>query len=386
MSAACAERRLILLSASVASRRRARLAQARWPADAAGWSRLEQTLRARKLLPTLGPRIVELAEGRASAEFAAGVEQACVAARRQSAFIHLVSLRVLGMLAEAGIPATPLKGPQLSETLYGEHGRRLSGDIDLLVSPERLRAAVDVVCELGYEQPADPVDERGLPLLHFALAHERGELPPVELHWRVHWYEERFARERLLPPSANVARDWRPEPCDELAALLLFYARDGFVDLRAATDLSAWWDAFGERLGPAGLGGLMRSHPELSPALRAAAHAAENVVGLPAARVIGGRTPRLRERAAIRLANPNPLIHERQLYAEMGLIDGLLAPAGGLPAFLRRQVFPPRAVLDQHARHGQRARRRSSLARAVGVLGRYCIATVRIVRPPETSI
>jgi hypothetical protein len=99
------------------------------------------------------------------------------------------------------------------------------------------------------------VQDCGLPLLHFVLVHERGELPPVELHWRVHWYERSFARERLLPPAVDPPGDWRPAPADELAALLLFYARDGFIDLRLASDLGAWWDVHGaelsrELLGP----------------------------------------------------------------------------------------------------------------------------------------
>ena len=46
--------------------------------------------------------------------------------------------------------------------------------------------AVEVVRTLGYAVPTDHVEQGGLPLLHFVLAHERGELPPVELHWRVH--------------------------------------------------------------------------------------------------------------------------------------------------------------------------------------------------------
>ncbi len=127
---------------------------------------------------------------------------------------------------------------------------------------------------LGYGAPTDHIQECGLPLLHFVLTHERGELPPVELHWRVHWYERAFARERPLPPSA-VAGDWRPAPADELAALLLFYASDGFVGLRLASDLGAWWDAYGAELRADGLEELLRSYPALAPVLPTAARAAE---------------------------------------------------------------------------------------------------------------
>ncbi len=70
-------------------------------------------------------------------------------------------------------------------------------------------------------------------------------------------------------------------------------------------------------------------------------------MGLPAARILGGAGKlRLRERMAVRLANPNPHSSRSQLYADMGLIDGLLMPPGGFSAFVRRNVLPPREVLE----------------------------------------
>ncbi len=213
------------------------------------WQRLAGTLQLRRLLTVLGPRILELAEERASDDFAQAVDQAVDAGRRHGAFLQLVSLRVMAMLARRGDSLRPrLKGPLLGEAIYGDPGRRLSSDIDLLVAPEQLQAAVEVVRGLGYGAPTDYVLEDGLPLLHFVLVHERGELPPVELHWRIHWYERSFARERLLPAAVDPRGEWRPAPADELAALLLFYARDGFIDLRLASDLGAWWDVHGAEL------------------------------------------------------------------------------------------------------------------------------------------
>jgi Uncharacterised nucleotidyltransferase len=355
------------------------------------WSRLSETLRVRRLLPTLGPRILELADGRASDGFAEAVEQAIEAGRHQSAFLQLVSQRAMAALANAGIRSTPLKGPRLGEAIYGDLGRRLSGDIDLLVAPQQLRAAVEAMRGLGYGAPADYVERDGLPLLHFALMHERGKLPAVELHWRVHWYERSFAQERLLPPTGTSTPDWRPLPADELVALLLFYARDGFVDLRLATDLSAWWDVMGDQLLPGALDELLDTYPALERAVTVALRAAEEVVGLPAAQIVGGESPPgLRERMALRLANPNPQASESQLYAEMGLIDGLLMPPGGLGGFVRRQLLPPRNVLDEDDRHTPRQRVASSLSTSVrtlvrlGVLGRYGLAMARLVRPPES--
>jgi hypothetical protein len=380
-----AERRLILLSAGTAVRRREMREQAARTMGEVSWSQLAETLGMRRLLPTLGPRILELADGGADDDFGAAVELAVEAARRHSAFLQLISLRIMDMLTGAGIRSTALKGPHLGESIYGDPGRRLSSDIDLLVAPEQLQAAVDVVRGLGYGAPTDYVEAGGLPLLHFVLVHERGDLPPVELHWRVHWYERRFACDRLLPPTLDPARDWRPALGDELAALLLFYARDGFIDLRLASDLSAWWDAHGAGLPPGTLDELLHVYPALARALPTAVAVAEGIVGLPATRLIRDM-PKLdrRERMAVRLANPNPSSSRSQLFADIGLIDGLLTPPGGLGAYVRRQLLPSPQVLREQARHAARRRARSPLGRCAGVLARYGLTTARLVRAPET--
>jgi Uncharacterised nucleotidyltransferase len=376
-----AEDQIVLASAGTSVRRQAARRQASQLAGALDWHALAEKLRARRLLPTLGPRIVELTHGQASEDFTAAVRRSIDAGRLQAAPLVLVSKRVTAALADAGISSTALKGPLLGEAIYGDPARRLSGDIDLLVDPTQLTRAVEVVRELGYSAPGDHVERDGLPLLHFALVHERMELPTVELHWRVHWYERNFARERLLAPLEQATEDWRPAPVDELAALLLFYARDGFMGLRLATDLSAWWDAFGAELRPGALGELLRCFPALARVLVVASSVAEKVVGLPAAEIIGAR-PRLapREFLAGRLANPNPRGSDAQVFADMGLIDGLLAPAGGFFAFLKRQVILPREVLQRRASGAGEPRASSPLGHSARVLARYVLAMTRVLR------
>ncbi|MGZ4330333.1 MAG: hypothetical protein ACXVXL_20250 [Solirubrobacteraceae bacterium] len=68
-------------------------------------------------------------------------------------------------------------------------------------------------------------------------------MPRVELHWRVHWYEDRFAADALEPAERPVARaPLRMLPADGLATLTLIYARDGLSGLRTPADIAAWWD------------------------------------------------------------------------------------------------------------------------------------------------
>jgi hypothetical protein len=382
---ALAERQLILLSAGTADRRlRMRETAARLAAEV-DWARLAVTLQVRKLLPTLGPRIVELAKGGAPDSFTADVERALATGRRQGTLLQLVCARATDELAKAGIRSTPLKGPLLADALYGDIGRRISTDVDLLVAPENLYEAVDVVRKLGYSAPADHVEESGLPTMHFALPHERNEWPPVEIHWRIHWYERNFARERLLPPDPATVGSWRPAPADEFAMLLLFYSRDGFVDLRLASDLGAWWDSFGQQTERDAVQAVLAAYPALAPALKAAAIVAEETVGLPAKQLVGdGVSLRVRERMAIRLANPNPRSRRSQLHADMGLVDWLLMPPGGFREFVRRQVLLPREVFDNLSRQTPGWRSKSPLRHGAHILARYGLATIRVVRKPET--
>jgi hypothetical protein len=379
-----AEEQLILLSAGTAERRHAVLGQVEELRTVVDWSLMADLLRERRLLPLLGPRLVELAEGHAGNQFAATVNQALDAGRRHGVFLQMIATRVAGALADAEIRCAALKGPALSEMLHGDPGRRISSDVDLLVAHEQLHDAVDVVRGLGYTAPTDSIDQQGLPLLHFALIHEHGLLPPIELHWRIHWYERSFAGERLLPPDGEFTDAWRPAAIDELAALLLFYARDGFIDLRLATDLSAWWDAFGARLDPGALDRLIRAYPALEHVLRAAVKVAENIVGLQLPTPAGKKVKlNGRSHVAVRLATPYPHVSEAQLLADVGLIDGLLTPRGGFRAFLRRRLIPPPEVLREHARRTQRRRASSSLGHSIRVLARYALAMGTLLRTPN---
>ncbi len=375
-----AEDQLVLLSIGTAARRARTRERAERLAAIVDWTLLVELLRKRRLLTLLGPRLQVLAPAAVAEQFASEVRTALEAGSRHGGFLELIAERVNGALSEAGIRCTPLKGPALSRMLYGDPGRRPSGDIDVLVAREQLQDAVRVVGELGYGAPGDHVDERGLPRLHFTMDHTRGQLPPVELHWRIHWYEDRYAGERLLAPAGRPAAGWRVAPIDELVALLLFYARDGFINLRHATDLGAWWDTFSEALPAAALEDTIADYPALAPALLVAATIAERAVGLPLERLLAQRRELgVRPRLAIRLAAPNPHASLTQLYADMSLIDGLLAPPGDLMAFFRRQVLPPRAVLREHASKEQRQRASTRAGHGMRVLARYGLAMARLL-------
>lgn len=373
------ERELARLSAATRARREADAERLERLAGAVDWSALTQLLLAGRVLTMLGPRILATGGERANDEFQAELAATLERGRHQEVLLQLAGGLAMDALAKAGIRSAALKGPLLGEAIYGEPGRRPSSDVDLLVPAGDLHSAVEVARELGYEGPIDRPMADGLPLLHFSLTHKSGELPPLELHWRIHWYERRFARERLLPPSPESPNDWRPAPEDELAALLLYYARDGFTGLRQACDLGAWWDRFGTEVRDGALDETSAAYPELTPALTAALARARSAVGLP------GSLSRLelgsRQRIAVRLATREPVYRSKeQLFADIGLIDGLLTPPGGLPAFVRRQVVPPREVIRERAEKDGDAPVASPFAYGISALARFALALASL--PP----
>ncbi len=379
-----AEREMALLSAGTEARREASGERLDRLAEIVDWSRLAQLLAGGRVLGVLGPRIAAIAGGRAGSEFKAALAASLESGRHQEVLLQLAGARAMDAFAGAGIRVAALKGPLLGEAIYAEPGRRPSSDVDLLVAAEDLAAAVGIARELGYEEPEDHVAADGLPLLHFSLAHAHGQLPPLELHWRIHWYERRFAHDRLLPPSPASPNDWRAAPADELAALLLYYARDGFTGLRQASDLGAWWDRFGLEVEDGALEKIGGAYPELRPALAVAMRRAQVTVGLP--RSTSRRELGSRERIAGRLAARAPVYHSsEQLFAEIGLIDGLLTPPGGLEAFARRQVVPPREVIRERAQKSGNERVASTVMYGLSVLARFSLALVRLLRPARSE-
>jgi hypothetical protein len=186
---------------------------------------------------------------------------------------------------------------------------------------------------MGWTHQCDTSRAAPLPALHESLAHPT--LPRVELHWRIHWYETRFAADAL----ARAVRVGPHEPLvmlpgDGLAALILFYARDGFAGLRMPADAAAWWDT---RCAGLNADKIIEEtairYPELGGALRLGAEMLGALVGLPTCQ----RTESVRLRAAGELATPFQEITLAEARAKVGLVDLLLAPPGGARAALRRE-------------------------------------------------
>jgi hypothetical protein len=246
---------------------------------------------------------------------------------------ELTTLALLEALEGAGIPALALKGSVLARELYGDVGVRTAGDIDILVAPGDLTGAVEVVARMGWAHQAASARVTSLPVLHETLTHL--SLPRVELHWRVHWYETRFAADAL--DRAQRSGPHEPlmmTPADGLAALTLFYARDGFAGLRMPADAAAWCDARCQGLDVDGaIADTTGCYPELAAPLRVGTELLGALAGVPTSR----RADAYRLRVAAELATPFEEVTVAEARAKVGMVDLLLAPPRGARAALRRE-------------------------------------------------
>jgi hypothetical protein len=118
-------------------------------------------------------------------------------------------VRVLAQLESRGIPALPLKGPVLAETLYGEVTQRQFGDLDILVHEEDVLRAKTALLDLGFKPGIELAPNQERDFVHagyecpFDSAHSANLL---ELQWQI------------LPRFYSVAFDVRDlfERADEI--------------------------------------------------------------------------------------------------------------------------------------------------------------------------
>lgn len=338
-----AARDLVVGTLATAARRSAALTGAAGRATAADWRAAGAELERQRLLPLAVQRLTAARPASVPAELTARAEAIHAELRPHVAIRELIAVQALTALDDAGVRSVALKGTGLATRLYGDAALRPSSDIDVLVAAHELTAAVGALERLGWRASPAPLDAHGRPLLHIAMAPPAASVaPPVELHWRVHWYEERFAAEALARATRDAA-GFALTPADDLAFLLLFYARDGFLGLRYLADIAAWWDAYGSPDVLAEVRELRGRHPQLSAALSAAARVADGLAGAPLAPVTDGQHGRRWKLAARSVALfPDP---EEDPRAQAGLVDILLAPRGErLRTFVRRTFFPRAAI------------------------------------------
>ncbi len=247
---------------------------------------------------------------------------------------ELAALKVSRVLARDGIRAVVLKGSGLAQRLYGDPALRdPSTDVDVLVAASNLPRASELLRDHGWTDTLEALTQGDLPELHFAFLGSNG-MPPVELHWRMQWYDRFSHTDYVLSRAEEFDGVLRPAAADLPHLLLLFWLRDGFHGLRLAADWAAAIDlvetaATQESAGDAGAAaddGSLTMPPieALAGPLATARAAAAAAFGEGSA---ADDHASRRVRAAQRLARTDAERSARQVYTQLTLAD-LLAGRG----------------------------------------------------------
>ena len=334
--------------------------------------RLLAFLRRQRLGALIGTRLEELLPGAMTDSFGASVAGEVTYNRHRGLLYKHMGRRLCELLEDSGIPVVTLKGVEMAERIHGDLGLRSSpSDVDLLVAPEHLQDAVQVLAANDFEVRDNVVWADGLPHYHSLLVTRQPIETWVEPHWRVHWYERQFAQDMLARSgvSSEGGRSLRPE--DEFVSLLLIFARDGYFGLRLPADIAAWWDTHGQALPAAHLDSVIEDYPRLRNPLLAAIDVLERETGLPAAEMASSAKARPRRtRTARRLVNWTTRGSADDIATNITLNDLLLTPWGAFRVFFRHYYFQPLGHYAREYGWPQQQRFRNRVRRAYHIVGR----------------
>jgi hypothetical protein len=176
------ETELLLLCASPV-RTEARAARIRELLDASlDWLHLEALAESHGLLPLLCWEIKAVRPGIVPSS----IEEKFQQNLRNSMLLTSALFRILDLFAENRIPAIPFKGPTLAVAAYGNLSLRTFADLDILIRPEDVWRARDLLFSDGYASNLKLASSRQSAYLHSydeLVLYGPSESPLVELHW-----------------------------------------------------------------------------------------------------------------------------------------------------------------------------------------------------------
>lgn len=162
--------------------------------------------------------------------------------------LHAELKKLDALLSQHGIAYVPLKGTSLSARLYGDACLRQMKDIDVLVPPHQLAAAIAALEQAGYqvELPAALRSEQQLHLVRKVFWHLQCHHPQKRIQLELHW---RFERRAQSDCEARwwqwlAARGTRAEAYYELLYLCLHGSGHGWVRLKWLTDVAIYQRRF----------------------------------------------------------------------------------------------------------------------------------------------
>jgi hypothetical protein len=164
--------------------------------------------------------------------------------------------RALRVLGDAGIETMVLKGAALAGLHYRDLGARPMYDVDILVRPDRARAAAQALLVAGWTQPL-PLDLKVLLAVTHGTAFQTPTETTIDLHWYALWSPATDDDFWSAAESVDVAgvRTFAQCPADQLLQVCVHgawahpppvrWVADAFTVIRSTPDLD--WDRVLER-------------------------------------------------------------------------------------------------------------------------------------------
>ena len=159
---------------------------------------------------------------------------------RENLAMAAEALRLQRLFDESHLPVLFVKGSSLAMLAFGNLGLTGSQDIDLLVSPEVIPAATELVARAGYRRcdPAPTISDTQLKLLlplrkDLGFVHKTTGLR-IELHWRLFLNPHALTEDSIMAASRYV-------PLTDAAGLHTLGEEDQFAYLCMHGALH-WWN------------------------------------------------------------------------------------------------------------------------------------------------
>jgi hypothetical protein len=219
-------------------------------AGSLSWPEVLRLVRQHGVGPLFARNLARLGHGGVPAE----ARSALAAGQRLDAARNALLIRglvqALALLAEAGIPAIPLKGPALALSLHGDATLRECSDLDVLIPREAVAPAFALLLARGYEHGEEarvaPSEVEALleSNMEYGFTGGAGGLAHlVELHWDIAWrWRGDDAAMRDLWAEARPAEYWGAaglglSPEWRLLYLCVHAARHGWGALKWLVDI-----------------------------------------------------------------------------------------------------------------------------------------------------
>lgn len=205
------------------------------------WDELQRLSRFHRVAPLIGRMLQASGSLGAPPEVVDWFRRESREAATRNLFLTAELLRIDEALVRRGITCVPNKGPVLAQELYGDVSLRVFGDLDLVLEPASVPAALEALFNLGYAVGSCRAEPPSTELLLKFAATLRGEIPlihpqsrvQVDLHWNI------LGRKRLKGYSLARSISPRRLPLAD-RSLLRFKTQDLFIFLSLHGFKHAW--------------------------------------------------------------------------------------------------------------------------------------------------